>query len=239
MEGGPPGVNPPRGRRHRPSLLLARPGRYSRAPILPIHCAVYPGGPGAAVPEGPDVDQPAIKGSAFQSVVDDLRRLVDEGRVDLDEIDLSEKDRKYLDMITPVTWVPIACYDRLLQVLCRVEGGADPAGYLRKRGSRAAERLLEGSYESFKVATGSWGLRVAKSFVGISSMLYNFSRWSVAQADDEGIEFRVEDAQALPETALEAAQGFLAYFATLASGKAVDVTRTRGPGQITIRVRTR
>jgi hypothetical protein len=191
--------------------------------------------------EGFDVEQPAIKGSAFQSVVADLRRLVDEGRVDLEELGLSDKDRRYLDTeVTPVTWIPIDCYDRLLQALCRVEGGSDPTRYLRERGARAAARLLEGSYESFKVATGSWGLRVAKSFVVISGMLYNFSSWSVDQADDDGIEFRVEDARAMPDTALEAAHGFLDYFARLASGRAVVVTHERiDPGHISIQVRTR
>lgn len=187
------------------------------------------------------MDQPSIKGSAFQSVVADLRKLVDEGRVDLEELDLSEKDRGYLDApITPVTWIPIDCYDRLLRVLSRVEAGSDPVRYLRDRGARAAERLLEGSYESFKVATGSWGLRVAKSFVGISGMLYNFSSWSVAQADDERIEFRVEDAAAMPDSALEAAHGFLSYYARLASGRSVVVNHERcDPGHVVIQVRTR
>jgi hypothetical protein len=187
------------------------------------------------------VDQPAIKGSAFQSVAADVLRLVDAGRIDLEDLDLTDKDRGFLDShLTPVTWIPISCYDRLLRVLCDAEGGADPVAYLRDRGAKAAERLLQGSYESFRVAEGSWGLRVAKSFVGISSMLYNFSKWSVSEAGDEGIEFRVEDAANLPDTALEAAHGFLAWFAELAAGRPVDVSHRRSSsGRIGITVRTR
>ena len=187
------------------------------------------------------MDQPAIKGSAFQSVASDVLRLVEQGRISLEELDLSDKDRGYLDAhLTPVTWIPIACYDRLLRALSEAEGGSDPVAYLRDRGAKAAERLLQGSYESFRVAEGSWGLRVAKSFVGISSMLYNFSKWSVTEAGDAGIEFSVEDAANLPDTALEAAHGFLGWFAELAAGQPVDVTHRRSPsGRIEITVRTR
>jgi hypothetical protein len=37
--------------------------------------------------------EPSIKGTAFVSVAEDVKRLVDAGRIDLDELGLSEKDR--------------------------------------------------------------------------------------------------------------------------------------------------
>lgn len=186
------------------------------------------------------METPAIKGSAFQSVVDDLRRLADQGRLDLAELGLSDKDRAMLDeVITPVSWMPIATYDKLLRCLCDAEGGSDVVGYFRGRGARAAERLLNGSYHGFRPESGSWGPRVAEAFLGVSRMLYNFSTFRLVSAEGDMIEIRVEDAAAMPDTALEAACGFLGYFASVASGRDARVRNERiGADSIRIEVRT-
>ncbi len=169
---------------------------------------------------------PSIKGSAFLSLVEDIRRMVDEGTLDLDALELSDKDRGVLDqLITPISWMPIATYDRLLQVVCQVEGGSDIPAYLRNRGARAAERLLSGDYGTFRA--DQWTPKVAESFLGISRMLYSFTSWRVDHTSDDAITFTVTDARNLPDTALETAHGFLEYFASMASGKPARVVHER------------
>lgn len=186
------------------------------------------------------MDTPAIKGSAFQSVVDDVRHLVEQGRIDLADVGLSDKDRQLLDeVITPVSWMPIATYDKLLQCLCNAEGGSDPVAYLRQRGAKAAERLLNGSYQGFRPESGTWSPRVAEAFLGVSRMLYNFSVFKLVSAEGDAIEIDIEDAAALPDTAVEAACGFLGYFATTASGREARVSNERmGADRIRLQVRT-
>jgi len=190
---------------------------------------------------GSDSSIPSIKGSAFQSAVADVRRLADEGRLDLDDLGLSAKERALIDSVTtPVSWMPIATYDRLLKQLCSVEGGVDATAYLRKRGARAAERLFSESYSSYQVEPGSWSPRVAETFIGISTLLYNFGSWQVTHDTSDAISFLVEDAEAMPDTAIEAARGFLYYFAELAADCPIELRFVRySPSSFAMKIRTK
>jgi hypothetical protein len=174
--------------------------------------------------------EPSIKGSAFQSVVEDVKRLIDAGRIDPAEVaaQLTEKDRGFLDgLVTPVAWLPIASYGRLLELLAREEGGGDPIGYLRARGARAAERLLSGSYAGFAVKPGTWGARVGQTMLGIGKLLYNFTVWTFREAPDGAFEIALEEASAYPETARHTAHGFLHWFAEQAAGRPMRVESAR------------
>lgn len=176
------------------------------------------------------MEVPSVKGSIFQSVLDDLRRAVDEGRCDPGEIDakLSDKDRGLLDeTITPVQWLPIASYGRLLELLAEVEGGRDPVGYLRARGARACERLLGGAYRGYKVEPGSWGRRTGETMVGIGGLLYNFARWSFRELGPDRYEIACEDAADFPDAAVQTAHGFVEQYASYAAGRTVEVRSER------------
>lgn len=183
---------------------------------------------------------PSIKGSAFQSVVEDVRRLVDEGRLEPADLarELGEKDRGYLDsMIAPVGWFPIETYGHMLGLLASEEGGADPIGYLRERGARAAERLLSGTYESLSPEPGSWGPRVGQTMLGIGKLLYNFTVWTFRQVSDEIFEIEVREAQDYPEVARHTAQGFLHWFAEHAAGRPMRVASMRtSPDHVVFRI---
>jgi hypothetical protein len=127
------------------------------------------------------MDVPSIKGPAFRSVVEDVKRLIDADRIDPAEVakQLNEKDRGFLDAeVTALAWCPIATYGRMLELLASEEGGDDPAAYLRERGARAADVMLSGVYESFRAAPGTWGPRVGQTMMGIGKLLYNFTSWS-------------------------------------------------------------
>jgi hypothetical protein len=187
------------------------------------------------------MDLPCIKGSAFQSVVEDVKRLIDEDRIEPSELasHLSEKDRGFLDVeVTPLAWFPIETYGRMLEVLAREEGGADPQGYLCRRGARAAERMLSGIYESFVAAPGAWGMRVGQTMMGIGKLLYNFTFWTFRPVEGEIYEIEVSEARDFPDPARFAAQGFLCTFAERAAGREMRVSSTRPtPDRIVYRIR--
>lgn len=183
---------------------------------------------------------PSIKGSAFQSVAEDVKRLVDQGRLDPEDLErhLDDKDRGLLDaVITPVAWFPIATYGRLLELLAREEGGVDPMAYLRERGARAAERLLSGTYGSYAAEPGTWGPRVGQTMIGIGKLLYNFTTWSFRSADGDVFEIEARDARDYPETARHTAQGFVRWFAEHAAGRPMRVDSSRPtPDHIVFRI---
>jgi hypothetical protein len=183
---------------------------------------------------------PSIKGSAFQSVLEDVKRLIDEDRLEPSdlELSLSEKDRGFLDaVVTPLAWFPMATYGRMLELLAREEGGGDPVRYLCERGATAAERMLSGTYESFAVAKGTWGLRVGQTMMGIGKLLYNFTAWTFRPAGGDVYEIEVSEARDYPDTARYAAQGFLRRFAERAAGVPMQVQSTRPtPDRIVFRI---
>jgi hypothetical protein len=182
----------------------------------------------------------SIKGSAFQSVQADVQRLVDRGDIDLEEIsaELSEKDRGFLDsFITPVSWMPIATYGRLLDLLVRAEGGDDPIEYLRGRGRLAARRLLGGAYQGFARGTSGLDLKGVQIVIGVARMLYDFMHWEARELGGGAIEIRVQDAKAYPDNALHTAEGFLEFYAELSGAPRPRISSDRPtPNEIRILV---
>lgn len=189
------------------------------------------------------MDVPSVKGSAFQSVADDVKRLIDAGRIAPEDVaeHLTDKDRGLLDAeLTPISWVPIASYGRMLELLAQEEGGDDPAGYLAERGAKAAERLLSGNYAAFHAEPGSWGPRVCRTMIGIGSLLYNFTKWTFETIEDEVFEIDCREAADFPEPARVTAQGFLQWFAESAAGRPMQVTARRAaPDHIVFRIEPR
>jgi len=154
-------------------------------------------------------------------------RAVQEGRADLGEVRdaLSEKDRHVLEApIAPVSWIPMTVYSALLDYLMRIEGGADRAAYLRGRGARACDRLLDGAYRAYKTEPGTWGKRTGEAMMGIGKLLYNFTRWSFRALQD-GITYQIlcHEARDLPESAVHTAHGFIQRYAENAAGRRVEV----------------
>lgn len=189
------------------------------------------------------MDVPSVKGSTFQIVLDDVKRAVDEGRLDPSELDakLSDKDRGFLDeTVTALQWLPIASYARILQLLVALEGGSDPVGYLRRRGARACERLLGGAYRGYKVEPGAWGRRTGETMIGIGRLLYNFTRWSFRELEPGAYEIGCEEAEDFPDCAVHTAHGFIEQYASYAAGREVEVHLERpDPSRFAFTVRTR
>lgn len=157
---------------------------------------------------------PAIKATAFQTVVADVERLLDEGRLSRARLEasLEASDLVFLDeKQSPTAWIPIETYDRVVQLLARVEAPGNREAYLVARGERSAERLAAlGIYSQLDASAENLGTRIGKMIVTVSGAIYSFGKWHFEVGETEGsFEIRVEDAAAMPEVARLATQGFV------------------------------
>lgn len=186
---------------------------------------------------------PSVKGSIFNSVAEDIHRAVGEGRLDREDLEaaLGDKDLALLDdVVTAVSWMPIATYGRMLDLLAALEGGSGREAYLRDRGARAAERLLAGTYHRFEAKPGEWGPKSGQLMVGIAGTLYNFSRWSFGEVEPGEWEIVASDAADLPNAAAHTAHGFLDWYANRASTTPIETKLLRPtPDRVVFRLRER
>jgi len=167
---------------------------------------------------------PSIKGSALSTVVEDLQRLRDAGRLDPDRLEtrLEPEDLALVDAkIQPALWYPIASYGRLTEVLLEIEGRGDPR-YLVERGVRAAKRIwdagvyvqLQHGEEKARAARERGdpvSERDARLITSLSGAIYNFTRWTYRVEGERHAVIEVSEAAALPEIATHPMRGFLEY----------------------------
>lgn len=189
---------------------------------------------------------PSIKGTAYNSVHDDLHRMVDEGRVKSSELEarLSPEELDvFASKVLATKWYPINTYCKLIALVAEKEAKGRVDEYLVERGWRAAERLREaGIYRQLGAEDGSgksWGARVANLVTKISGLLYNFTRWSVEDAESASeIRVTVEDAKDFSDECRFTAQGFVKNAATAMAGGPVSISSTRPtPDRIVYTVR--
>lgn len=174
--------------------------------------------------------EPSIKGSVFRGVVEDLRRLRDEGGVSQAELEreLAPEDRQLLEgRVLDASWYPIACYVRMTDLLCAKAGGGVDT-YVA-RGEASARRLLEaGLYSQLEFLkrwreeerAGPEGAPQAmrslftsklKLVVSMAGAIYNVGRWSVEPEPDDAMRVRIviDEAGDYSEGMRYAIQGFL------------------------------
>jgi hypothetical protein len=185
---------------------------------------------------------PSIKGTAFQSVAEDLQRLVAAGRITRAWLEArldAETLRTLDDKVLPGVWYPHACYQRLTEILIEIDGGGRP-DYVVRRGARAAERLFaaglylqrergeEMGAEKRKRGEG-WCEREGNLVASHAGAIFNVSRWRFRIDADDPTIHRIEavEAAALPEVSRLAAQGFIEYTTSRLSGAPVRVTSER------------
>jgi hypothetical protein len=159
---------------------------------------------------------PSIKATGFQTAADDLQVHLDSGRLPRAELEarLEPEDLRYLGKaLAASTWVPIAAYRRVVELLIELEAEGQPELYLHDRGVRSAERLQKlGLYKQFEASVDSEGVRVGKIAVTMASVIYNFTRWTFETGDTHGdFEIIVDEAREFPEVARFTTQGFIEY----------------------------
>jgi hypothetical protein len=175
-----------------------------------------------------------VKGTAMVSVVEDVNRLLAEGRVVRDdlEVQLQRDDLELLDeKVFPSNWYSLGSYGRLTRVLLNAEGRGS-LEYLVERGRKAAERLRQaGLYAAqLKVDRDRWGERVGQMMVPLGPAIYRDTFWRVELTDVDGkVSFAIEvDVQAdFPDLCRHQTQGFIEHAATYAAGAPVEVTSER------------
>lgn len=174
---------------------------------------------------------PSIKGTAFQSVHDDVHRLLAEGRLSRSalEVRLEAADLAILDeKVIPSSWYPIASYARMVELLVDLEAGGRREEYLIERGERAGARLAAlGIYQQLELSLDRVGATVGKLGASLSGAIYNFTRWRYEAADLGSFTIMVEEAEAFPEVSRFTTQGFIAYTAERISGRPTQVTSER------------
>ena len=176
---------------------------------------------------------PSIKATGFQGAADDLARLVDAGRLSQAELEkrLEKRDMPYLGKpLAASSWVPIDTYVRVGNILGELEARGDVPGYFRARGRRAAERLHKaGLYKQFEATAENWGKRAGKIATTLSSVLYNFTRWTFETKEGRHpFQIVIDDAREFPELLRFVGEGFIEYTSRNQSGgREVRVTSAR------------
>lgn len=187
-----------------------------------------------------------VKGSAIESVVADVNRLVDAGvisRADL-EVRLEADDLGLLDQkLLPSAWYSLGSYGRLTQLLFETEGRRR-IEYLVERGRRAAERIRNaGLYAQFTADRDRWGDRIGAMLVTLGPAMYRDTEWKfrlLAGGGGTRFEIEVSVPENFPDVCRHATQGFIEYTAIHAAGENVRVSSERvGPTRIVIRAATR
>jgi hypothetical protein len=169
-----------------------------------------------------------IKGVAFQSVAADVNKLRASGAItesDLRDAIKADDRRVLMEAVIPGLWYPLGVYGRLLDLLCRKEGG-DRVDYLIERGARAAERMMnEGAYRNFLASASRWGERAGQAMVQLAKALYGGTRWSASYSGEEHTaQIVIDDAAEFPDSARYAAQGFVKVLFTRIEGAEVEIS---------------
>ena len=182
-----------------------------------------------------------VKGTAIESVVADVNRVVESGgisRADL-ELRLEAEDLELLDQkLLPSAWYSLGSYGRLMQILFETEGRRR-IEYLVERGRRAAERIRNaGLYAQLSADRDRWGDRLGAMMVTIGPAMYRDTEWSFRLlAASGGLRFEIEISvpESFPDVCRHATQGFIEFTAIHASGQNVRVSSERvGPTRIVI-----
>jgi len=184
---------------------------------------------------------PSIKGTAFQSVLEDVRGLVESGRLSRAqlELELEAEDVRLLDeKVLPGLWYPLTSYRRLTELLMKHEGKGRSA-YVVARGARAAERLFAaGFYHQLvrgdeigaekRAQSQRWSEHEANLMTTLAGAIFNVSRWRyVGDPSASSSRIEVSEAEALPEVSRWAAQGFVEYTTSRLSGVSTHVSSER------------
>lgn len=174
-----------------------------------------------------------VKGTAVASVVEDLKRLIEAGRVRRDELEvrLHAEDLELLEQkILPSSWYPLGSQGRLTQILLEVEGRGS-IEYLLERGRRAAERMREGGlYAQLSVDQERWGERIGAMMIPLGPAIYRDTVWSIELSGTGAamrFEITVEVQEDFPEVCRHQTQGFIEHASSYASGRPVRMSSTR------------
>jgi hypothetical protein len=181
--------------------------------------------------------EPAIKGTLFAAVVDDLNRLVESGRIDAGAVEsrLAPREIALLEAkVNAAGWYDLATYHRMVALLCDAEGGGSDR-YWQERGRKAARRMADaGIYQQLDYIgrTQSSGVTdrearfkaLAKDLrllLSVHAAMLNFGEWKTLVDPDQGDRYRVEISgiSGIPDGIFLATAGMFNGLSELASSR--------------------
>ena len=185
-----------------------------------------------------------IKGTAIQALVADVNRLVQDGRLQLDDLEerLQPEDLEILGQkVQAALWYPFGTYERLTQLMLQVEGGGK-IEYVVDRGRRAAARLRDsGIYAQLTSDRNKLGDRIGRIMVTLGPAMYQDTQWNFSFEHPRNLtDFRIETRVPpdFPDMARYAAQGFIEYLSNFDRALPVIVSSERpSPSSIVFRGR--
>jgi hypothetical protein len=181
-----------------------------------------------------------IKGTAIESLVADVNRVVQEGRIRPDELKacLPQGDLEILGQkVLAALWYPIGTYERLTQLLLRVEGRGEMQ-YVIERGRNAAARLRDsGIYGQLARNRNELGDRIGRIMVTLGPAMYQDTHWDFHyESSGNTAEFRIEVRvpPEFPDLARYAAQGFIEYLSNLDRDLPIGVSSERASPSLVV-----
>jgi hypothetical protein len=165
----------------------------------------------------------SIKGSVIEKLVEDARRLRDDGRVSAEQLEV-HLDRTALELLDskplPALWYPLESYNRLIDLLLEVEGKGS-VDYLRRRGAGVADRLIAGGfYDQFssldrRLRDPQEYLRLMRRVVTVMGAIFNFVKWDAHPDPDHPKRVLIElrEAEAFTQHLCYVTEGFLTRIA--------------------------
>jgi hypothetical protein len=197
---------------------------------------------------------PSIKGSTIAVAVADVNRLVEEGRISREEVEmrLEPDDLALVDeKIHVAGWYPVASYGRIADLLDDVEAGAEGhEAYLIRRGHATADRLFAaGLYAQLeRVKERVDNLDDARVFdphqvrltLSLWGSMVNFTRWHYEPdpADPRAFTCEVSEAAGFPDALRFSNTGFLeGVFSRLAKAPVEVTSKRTGPDTFVYRAR--
>ncbi len=182
-----------------------------------------------------------VKGTAIESVIADVNRLVERGRISREQLELrlEAEDLELLDQkLLPSVWYSLGAYGRMTQLLYEAEGRGK-LEYLFERGRRAADRIrAAGLYAQLTAARERWGDSLGSMMVTLGPAIYRDTDWAFRLlAGGNGLRFEIEISvpENFPDVCRHTTQGFIEHAATHASGQTVRISSERvSPTRIVI-----
>jgi hypothetical protein len=174
-----------------------------------------------------------VKGTAIESVIADVNRLVESGKISRQQLEvrLEAEDLELLEQkLLPSVWYSLGAYGRMTQLLYEAEGRGK-LDYLHERGRRAADRIRgAGLYAQLTAARERWGDSLGTMMVTLGPAIYRDTDWAFRLlAGGTGLRFEIEISvpESFPDVCRHTTQGFIQHAATHAAGQPVRMSSER------------
>ena len=174
-----------------------------------------------------------VKGTAIESVIADVNRLLEKRRITREELEvrLEPEDLELLEQkLLPSVWYSLGAYGRMTQLLFEIEGRGK-LEYLFERGRRAAERIRQaGLYAQLTAARERWGDSLGSMMVTLGPAIYRDTNWVyrlLAGGAEMRFEIEISVPESFPDVCRHTTQGFIEHAATHGSGVPVRMSSER------------